>query len=305
MQANLFSNALEHKERALAHLDKFELKQAWECLEIAREIDPYLADLDLLAAVCQFARYANAHPRMSAQEAAAVWHAASLALQAGSLGAVAVRLLRQLLARRLLQGRFTATLFCAGGEKILHRGVCHLVLGQWQEAHRDLLDLVAVHPGLALPVHWGYLGDAAHALKLWKDANLAYLRLLFSDPHQADVLTLQHPGLRNMLTRLLQETGEETEARGRWPFYAWWEDVIHIPAGGKFLLPLVAQARSVLGGTLLLERKAVLQQFMLCLYVDQAQLQERISFDVRLEMQRLDADLFAGYLAEVRRRQGK
>lgn len=302
MQAHLFSNAIEHKERALAHLEKFELDQAWESLAIAKEIDPYLADLDLLAVICQFARYQNAHAGMSAAEAAGVWHAAGEAAQAGSLSPVAMRQLRQLLAQRLLKGRFTATLFCGGKEKILHRGVCHLALAHWQEAYRDLLDLVTTHRELAQPVHWGYLGDAAHALKLWKDANLAYLRLLFTNPHQADVLMLHHSGLRDILFRLRNETGDETEARGLWPFLAWQENAIEIPTSGKLLLPIVTHARSVLGGTLMLERKAALQQFMLCLFADQAQLQGQISFDVRIEMQELDADLFAAYLAEVNRR---
>lgn len=301
-QANLFSNAIEHKERALTQLEAFEFDQAWDSLEVAREIDPYLADLDVLAAICQFARYAGAHAKMPATKVSELWHLTNEAYHAGSLPAATAMQVRQLLARRLLGGRFTETLFVSATEKILHRGVCHLVLAQWQEAHRDLLDLVTAHPGLARPAHWGYFGDAAYALKRWKDANLAYIRLLFTDAHEADLLSLQHVNLRQILRRLSLENDDEVTMKGLWPFYAWRDNVIEIPAGNTFLLALAKRSRSMLGGKLMLERKDALQQFMLCLYIDQSQLQKEIAFDVRAEMQGLEPELFAEYLAEVERR---
>lgn len=302
MQANLFSNAIEHKERALTQLDAFEFDQAWSSLEVAREIDPYLADLDILAASCSFARYAGAHAKMPATKVAELWHLINEAYGAGSLAAAAALQLRQVLARRLLAGRFTETLFAGAAEKNLHRGVCHLVLAHWQEAHRDLLDLATAHPELARPVHWGYLGDAAYALKRWKDANLAYLRLLFTEAQEADLLSLQHVSLRQILNRLSLENDDEVSTKGLWPFYAWRDNVIEIPAGNTFLFALAKRSRSMLGGKLMLERKDALQQFMLCLYIDQSQLQKEIAFDVRAEMQGLEPELFAEYLAEVERR---
>lgn len=301
-QANLFSNAIEHKERALTQLDAFEFDQAWDSLEVAREIDPYLADLDVLAAICQFARYAGAHAKMSAAKVSELWRLTNEAHHAGSLPAATAMQVRQLLARRLLAGHFTETLFVSATEKILHRGVCHLVLTQWQEAHRDLLDLVTTHPNLARAVHWGYLGDAAYALKRWKDANLAYIRLLFTEAYEADLLSLQHVNLRQILRRLSLENDDAVTVKGLWPFYAWRDNVLEIPAGNTFLLALAKRSRSMLGGKLMLERKDALQQFMLCLYIDQSQLQKEIAFDVRAEMQGLEPELFAEYLAEVERR---
>lgn len=301
-QANLFSNAIEHKERALTQLDAFEFDQAWDSLEVAKEIDPYLADLEVLAATCQFARYAGAHARMSVTKAAELWHLTNEAYYAGTLPAAAAMQMRQLLARRLLTGRFTETLFAGAAEKILHRGVCHLALAHWQEAHRDLLDLATAHPDLARAVHWGYLGDAAYALKRWKDANLAYIRLLFTEAYEVDLLSLQHVNLRKILNRLSLENDDEVSLKGLWPFYAWRDNAIEIPAGNTFLLALAKRSRSLLGGKLMLERKDALQQFMLCLYIDQSQLQKEIAFDVRVEMQGLEPELFAEYLAEVERR---
>ena len=303
MQANLFSPAIDYKARALTLLDACDFREALECLKIAKEIDDHLADLDLLLSICRFAQYHGAHAKMTAAKSAALWHAATEAFQKGDLHFGALKHLRQIIAHRLLSGEFTAAGFCAAREQIIHRGVCHLMLGQWPEAHHALLDLATNHTDSALPIHWGYLGDAAYMLNHRHDVNLAYLRLLISDPHAADVSCLKHPELAQTLRTLEYENDDQRVARALWPFETWRKKIVHIPSGNTFLLPLVQRRRSLLGSELMLERSQKLQQFSLCLYVDQSRLHKSINFDARVEMKTLEPDLFAEYLAEIDRRQ--
>ena len=301
-QGGLFSEAIEFKELALNHLDSFELEEALDCLAQAKAIDPYLANLDLLITICEFARGAGARPEMSVLTAVEIWHAAGQAFRHAELQPPAVRQLRQSLAQRLLSGEFTATGFCTAEEKVLHRGVCHLYLEQWQQAHRDLLNLVTEQSHLALPVHWGYLGDSAHALHRGRDLNLAYLRLLFSDPHAFDPITFRHEELLRILRHLEEETGDDSLARALWPIHAWFQGIIEIPPGNQYLLARVQTLKSKSGSASVTSREERLSHFSLCLYLDQSRLYHLVDFSVREEMKALEPELFSEYLAEVARR---
>ena len=135
MQASLFSPAIDFKEAALKHLSRFELQTAQEDLAKAKDFDPYLADLDLLISLCEFAQEAGAHAHMTGAKAEQLWRLAEGERRAGKIAIAANKFLRELIARRLLEGQFTPAGFCSRGEEYLHRGVCHLVLGYWQAAH--------------------------------------------------------------------------------------------------------------------------------------------------------------------------
>jgi hypothetical protein len=302
MQANFFSPAIELKEEALKQLSRFELREARECLVKARDFDPHLADLDLLLGLCDFAQRAGAHARMTAAKAEQLWQLAEEERTAGKIATAAIRFLREWIAQRLLAGEFTATGFCPRAGSYLHRGVCHLVLGHWQDAYENLLNLVSDHADCALPVHWAYFADAAQALRRRQEANLAYALALLADPQSVDDLTLAQPELRGTLQRLRFKNERESLARAWWPFEAWREQVLQIPRGHTFLLKVLQQQRSVLGSTLMLEREHRLRQFCLCLYIDQANLHDQINFNARAEMQALEPELFAAYLAEIARR---
>ncbi len=303
MQAQLFSPALDYKEQALQHMLAFEWADAFESLKIAYDLDPYLADLELLSRLCEFAQQEGERFKSSTQKAVWLWHAADEALLQKNLNEAEATSLRRFLARHVLMKSESKAEAFAAKDKTLPRGVCHLVLENWQAAHDELLNWVTQHAGAVTPRDWGYLGDAATALKLWNEANLAYVRALFLDPHAIDRLTFKHAQLTIALQRLEMRYEDQTLARALWPFDAWRRQIIQIPLGHTFLLPVVQRQRSLLGSELLLERKQTLQQFMLCLYIDQAQLQERISFNVREEMMGLEPDLFRQYLAEMEARQ--
>ncbi|NUO83732.1 hypothetical protein HUU05_26955 [candidate division KSB1 bacterium] len=302
MQAHLFSPAIDYKEQALQHMAAFEWADAFECLKVARDLDPYLADLELLARLCDFAQQEAAPLKSSAQKAVWLWHAANEALQHRGLNEAEVLSLRRILARHLLGNSSRTNEAFSAKDKILPRGVCQLALENWQAAHDDLLNWVTAHADAATPRDWGYFGDSACALKLWNEANLAYARVLFLDPHAVDLLTFRHAQLLIVLQRLELRHEDKTFARALWPFEAWRRRVLNIPVGNAFLLPIVQRQRSLLGSELMLERRQTLQQFMLCLYVDQAKLQERISFNVREEMKGLEPELFKQYLAEIEER---
>lgn len=236
---------------------------------------------------------------MSASACCRLWHAAC----AAEFRPAIIRFVRRLIAQRLLSTTPSPTGFYSAKETVLHRGVCHLIMEQWQEAHHELLALVTEHRAQALPIHWGYLGDAAYELKHWREVDLAYVCLLFSDPHAADMLTFRHTALANLLEELEREHGDKVLARSLWPFEAWRGKILDIPAGQNFLLPYVQEQRSLLGGELTFDRHKALKQFSLCLFVDQTKLHDRINFDVRVEMRSLEPDLFRQYLDEIARRE--
>ncbi len=303
-QSELFiPAALEYKEKGLRQLEAFDFKAAAENFAIAKEIDPYLADLDFLILLGEYGRGHGVKPKTSAANLAALWHKARKDYDDGDLPLAAHRHLQQLLARRLLQiAQFTPAGFCGEKEKILHRGVLHAALNEWREAHQTLLNLVTEAREQALPLHWGYLGDAAHVLRRWKDANMAYVSALFSDPHAIDLQTLQHAELREVLETVRREVDDENLARALWPIHAWTKGAVQIPRGNTFLLPLVQKQRSFIGSELMLEPVQRARQFSLCLYIDQSGLQGEIQFDARAGMKNLEPERFSRYLQEVEHR---
>ena len=304
MQNDLFNSAaLDHKESGLRKLDELNFAAAIDRLSIARESDPYLADLGFLLAAAEFAQQYGIKPQTSATKLMAFWHAVQQSYENDDLPAGAYRQLLQIIARRLLQiAQFTSEGFCQEKEETLHRGVLHVVLQDWPAAHRELLNLVTSAREKARTVHWAYLGDAAYLLKRWKDANMAYVCALFGHPFEVDQLRLQHPDLRKLLQVLKYENDSERMACALWPVQAWMKDILQIPAGNTFLLQAVRQQRSILGSELMLEPEQRTRQFALCLYIDQSGLQNEMQFDVRHEMKQLAPELFAAYLREIEKR---
>src|SRR5574341_439731 len=183
IQSELFiAPAIEHKEQGLRQLEALNFAAALDHFTIAKEIDPNLADLDFLSALSEYASHRGVKPQASPAKLAALWHAAQQPYQNDDLPWAAYQHLAQLIAGRLLHlGQFTPEGFCVEKDEILHRGVLHTVLNEWQAAHHGLLNLVTSRHEKASAMHWGYLGDAAYMLKRWKDANMAYVCALFSD----------------------------------------------------------------------------------------------------------------------------
>ena len=308
IQSELFvAPALEHKEQGLRQLDELNFTVALEHFTIAKEIDPNLADLDFLSALSEYASRHGVKPQASPAKLAALWHAAQQSHQNDDLSWAAYQHLLQLIARRLLHlGQFTLEGFCLEKDDILHRGVLHIVLQEWEAAHHELLNLATRQPDKTRALHWGYLGDAAHNLRRWKDANLAYICALFSNPLEVDRQRLQHPELLALVRSLLYEFDDASYAGALWPIQAWMKNILQIPPGGQaFLLPLIRQQRSLLGSELMLEPAQRVRQFSLCLYIDQSGLHGEIQFDAREEMKNLEPELFVEYLREIEKRAGK
>jgi hypothetical protein len=304
MQSELFiPAALEHKEKGLRQLDELNFAAAREHFVIAKEIDPSLADLDFLTMLSEYAHDRGVKPQASPVRLAAFWCAVQQSYQHGDLPWPAHQHLLQVIARRLLRlGQFTPQGFCVEKEEILHRGVLHVVLQEWQAAHHELLNLVTSAREKARALHWGYFGDAAYVLKRWKDFNMAYVCALFSNPFEVDQQRLQHPELKKLLQVLKDEIDGERLACALWPVHAWMKNILQIPSDNNFLLALVRHQRSILGSELILEPEQRARQFSLCLYIDQSGLQNEIQFDARHEMKQLEPELFGLYLREVEMR---
>jgi hypothetical protein len=304
IQSELFiAPALEHKDEGLQQLEALNFAVARDHFTIAKEIDPGLADLDFLVVLSEYAHRRGVKPQASPAKLVAHWHAAQHSFQNGDLTWAACQYLLQLVARRLLRlGQFTPEGFCVEKDDILHRGVLYIVLQQWQAAHQELLNLVTIRRDKTSALHWGYLGDAACKLKRWKDANIAYVCALFSDPLALDHRRLQHPELKVLLLSLKNEIGDERLACALWPAHAWMKNILQIPTGNNFLLALARKQRSILGSELMLAPEQRARQFSLCLYIDQSGLHGEIQFDVRDEMKKLEPELFVGYLREMENR---
>jgi hypothetical protein len=299
--------AIEHKEQGLRQLESLNFAAALDHFTIAKEIDPNLADLDFLSALSEYASRRGVKSQDSPARLAALWHAAQQSYQNDDLSWAACQHLLQLIARRLLQlNQFTLDGFCNEKEELLHRGVLRIVLQEWEAAHHELLNLATRQREKTQALHWGYLGDAAYKLRRWKDANMAYICALFSDPLAVDQQRLQHPELLAIVQALRYEFDDENHVRALWPIHAWMKNILQIPTGGHaFLLPFMRQQRSILGSELMLEPARRVRQFSLCLYIDQSGLQGEIQFDAREEMKNLEPELFVAYLREIEKRAGK
>jgi hypothetical protein len=142
---------------------------------------------------------------------------------------------------------------------------------------------------------WGYFGDACHLLKRHDESNSGYVRALFMDPQRVDIAMLKSPELRQIYEDLASRRGDEV-ARALLPIESWLRGVLSIPRNNTYLAKFIQQQRFDHSSELLLYPAQRYHQFALCLYIDRSGLHGDIDFDARIEMQRLDAELFRRYL---------
>lgn len=298
-QTELFTPAIAHKEKALHALQRFVLPEAKSELEIAQEIDPYLADLTSLLQATEFMLEMDLGGRSKPAGLAKAWQKLN---EARTVPSVAVfSLIETLICERLLQLLPPGTSdFSDGKENSPHTGYCCLVLNRFEEAHDKLLTYLTAHAEELHPRLWGYFGDASYKLRRHKDSNGGYLRALFLDPRAVDMVQMQHPELRHLLRELCNSHPDQT-ARALLPIHGWLEKILYIPKGNKWLAHAIGKQRFDHSDELLLYPDQRYHQFALCLYIDQAGLHGDIDFDARTEMQRLDGELFRQYLTQVGR----
>lgn len=298
-QIELFTPALKHKEKALEALRRFAIAEGKGQLESARQIDPYLAELGTLTQAADFLLSLGIHAKTKPGGLARAW---ARVQQAGTyLPRTVCSVVESLLCGRIVQLLPEDDCgFVDPKQERLHVGACYLVLNCPGDAHRRLLDYLTRHREEPQARLWGYFGDASFLLKRHEECNSGYLRGLVMDPQAVDLERLQHPDLRRILESLRRQHDEET-ARALLPIHAWLEGVLRVPTGNTWLARFIRKRRFDHSAELLLYPAQRYHQFALCLYIDQCGLHGEIDFDARVEMQRLDGELFARYLEVLAR----
>ncbi len=298
-QIGLFTPAIEHKQQALDAIKQFSFPEAKNHLEIAKEIDPYLADLNTLARAVDFLLNLGIHQETEPTGLAQAWEKVKNArtTQARAMN----NIMESWLCERIVE--FLPQDFCDyvdTKQSTLHIGYCYLILNRPEEAHKKLLNYLTSRSDEIHPRLWGYYGDAAYKLNSHKDSNSGYLRALFMDVQSVDLDSLHHPQIRKIYSELCRQHPEET-ARALLPINSWFRGILHIPGGNTWLSRIVQLQRFALAPEMQLSPTQRYQQFALCLYIDQSGQQGDIDFNARVEMQRLDAELFQQYLEVVKK----
>ncbi|NIR49042.1 hypothetical protein GWO43_11375 [candidate division KSB1 bacterium] len=302
-QINLFTPAIIHKEKALTALQRLALKEAQEQLQTAREIDPSLADLEMLTHTVDFLRKVGVHSKTRPPGLVRAWRRLREAKDS-TPSRTMYAILETTLCRRILErlpDDYNDYVHPSSGG--LHIGYCHLVLQNAEAAHKKLLDYLTAHAEESHPLLWGYFGDAGYLLNRSDESNSGYLRALFMDPQAVDLAMLKQPQIRTIYDELCEQHDDDL-ARALLPSEAWLQGVLHIPPGNTYLAKFIQRRRFDLSAELLLYPTQRSHQFALCLYVDQSGLHGDIDFNAREEMQRLDGELFRRYLAVLESRPG-
>ena len=301
-QPDLFSPAVEHKQKAVDLLQRFAFRQAQTELETARKIDPYLADIEILLRSAESLVKLGINLRTKPSGLARAWdkvREARDSLPHGALSGV-----ETLICQRVVQCLPPAhTGFVDSAHKTLHAGYCWLILNRPEQAHRCLLAHLTSDVHDSCPELWGYFGDTCYQLNRHEESNSGYLRALFTNAQAVDLTQLRHPDLQRIVEDLRSQHPEET-ARALLPIHGWMEGALHIPKGNTWLSRVIRNQRYDHGSQLLLWPAQRYHQFALCLYIDQSGLHGDIDFDARIEMERLDRELFQRYLEAVPRAQG-
>lgn len=296
-QIELFTVAIEHKEKALDAMRRFALPQAKAELQVAQEIDPSLADVRTLMQATEFLTELGLNAKTRSSGLARAWQKIEEA-RAG-LSRATHALTESLICDRVVQCLpADYSEFVDPKEKTLHVGYCYLVLNRFEAAHRKLLDYLTSHYKKSHPRLWGYFGDACYKLNRHDECNSGYLRALFMDAQAVDIERLRYPNLQGVFDELRRQYPDET-ARALLPIHSWLEKVLHIPKGNTWLAQWIREQKFDHSSELLLYPAQRYRQFALCLYIDQSGLHGDIDFDARVEMQRLDGGLFRWYLDEV------
>ena len=301
-QISLFTPAIEHKEKALAAMQNLALAEALDALHIAIQIDPSLADLDTLTRAAEFLHDLGVNPKTRVAGLAGAWR--HLAEARSSMSRAQHAILASLLCEHVVE--LLPPDYCdyaAPESRTLHIGYCYLVLKNADAAHQKLLDYLTARPHEFHPALWGYFGDACWLLKRRDESNSGYVRALFMDSQSLDLPMLKHPELRRIYEELVNRHGAET-GLALLPIESWLRGVLHIPRNNTYLATFIQQQRFDHSAELLLYGAQRYHQFALCLFIDQSGLHGDLDFDARVEMQRLDGELFRRYLAAIASRPG-
>jgi hypothetical protein len=225
VQGDLFSPAIDRKSTALDLVQTLQLAEAAQELQIALEIDPYLADLRTLLAAVNLLRNAEASNQSSPEHLAMIWK--ELRTHQSTFPVTVWRLVEPWLCRRIVE-------LCSQGysdyvskESGLHTGYCQLILGHSDIAYQLLLECIGREKKVEAQL-WGYFADSCMDLNRTSEANVGYLRAMFAAAWLIDFSTLRHGGIRAVHRQLLDSYPDRV-AMALLPVKCWFADIVYVP----------------------------------------------------------------------------
>jgi hypothetical protein len=296
MQTNLFSDAFPLQEKGLVRLHAFAFEEALDLFKQARELNTEIPNNTFyaeIAAFCQEQRLNEASPSRMIVDA---WEMKHQEQAFDGCPSPMKKFLFRLFATRLLDlDEFDAAGKIPDASSFFHISACALHLGEYETARKELANLLAGDVASIPARYWGYYGDAALRLRKAREANLGYLRLLAANPFDVDWSTFYHSDLQNLFNKLRLEHDLQ-QAYGSWPFYAWMEGLIEIPASNRYIQTILREKLRGLAPNLQMTPLERLQRFSLYVFHEQSTYNGSPDIDLRMKMQQLDEKRFREYL---------
>lgn len=251
-------------------------------------------DLDLWARSAEWVR-AHVVDRGSRADLAQAFARIPVIAETSGLDPAAARFLDEVVARRALRMLAAEELHLAGPRDVT-RGELHLACGEFAAAHTALRALTPADRD-ARPQTWAALGDACWLLRDFDAVHECYVRALLLDARQLHQCRMRHEGLRDLLADLIRLFGLFA-ARERLLAEAWIQRELRIVPGRGLLDAdrldaLDAQSAQPA------DEAARARRFSFLLFIDRTR--DDGELQRREEMQALDPDLFARFVAVLPR----
>ncbi len=290
-QLDLFSQADEHLEAAHQALLKADFSAARKELQIARSINPFLANLDATAHVVDYFAKFFKKAKNPAEALAAVFKDIPQAVQKNALLIREADLVEQMMAQMALS-RVKATRPFVDSGKVLHWGSCYALTRQFSKAEKAFKETLQSVKEQRADL-WGYYADLCYLMSDPRQAQRAYVRSLLIDPQEIDLYRIKQPGLKQLYFEL-REQYKDAEARSLLLFEGWSRELLVFSQTGRSHDPLADPFRAMLKKPLPKDKAGKLHRFSLHVYIDQMNAQ--VDVNNREKMQAIDKALFTRYL---------
>ena len=295
-QMSFFSDAITHLQNAFNSLVDLDFERANAELTIAREIDPFISNLDSTAKLIHFFEKQFLQYESVPTFLAKTWQRIPQAHREKELFVGEARLADEYVVK-IAEKQLNPNKTFIDSEETLHWGCCYLIAKKYEKAFKVLLNsLTSTHP-LRTDL-WGYYGDACIACKRYNEAESAYLRALAIDPQQLDFFRLKNKDIIRLYSRL-EKKYPKPEARALLLFHAWLENLFKIPKYFGGFIEQNETLKKALSQSIPNDKATRLHYFSICLCYDQAQSDGQINYQVRERMMELDKELFGRYLEKL------
>ena len=296
-QLDLFSEADAHLENAHNALLKVDFTGAKKELQIARSINPFLANLDATANVVDYFQKFHKKAKNTAEALAAVFQDIPEAVQKSRLLVREAEMVEQVMAQMAIKQVKVSKPF-VDGAKILHWGYCYAVNRQFSKAEKVYKETLQ-SPKEQRADLWGYYGDLCHMTSDQRQANSAYIRSLLLNPQEIDMFRMKSSAIRQLHRQLLEQH-KDAEARSLLLFEGWSQAIFTFIQAGRSTDAPADSFQALLKKPAPKDKAGKLHRFSLHFYIDQ--MNAKVDVDNREKMQALDKALFQRYLHELEQR---